>query len=270
MLIPRIITAVIFATLVVLGTFNLSSVHFYFATVFFVAWCAWEWTALINIKRFVFRCVCVLLFFVLFGLSFWLPLGVVWVVNLCWWLYVGILLFTYPRTRDIWSGKKVFGFIMGVISIIPSALALNVLRHYSNGAAVVLYALILIWIADSAAYFAGRFLGRRALAPALSPKKTWEGLFGGMAGSMIFSILGAVYFHLALPAAIFFIFISMLSAALSVLGDLYISMLKRERGVKDTGKLLPGHGGILDRVDGINTALPVFALGLMLLSWWFV
>lgn len=134
----------------------------------------------------------------------------------------------------------------------------------------MLYALMLVILADSAAYFAGKSFGRRPLALKLSPKKTIEGLIGGLLVTFVFSVIGAMYFHLNVTGSVFFVFVSMVSVVISVVGDLYISMLKRERGVKDAGKLLPGHGGILDRLDGINAALPIFTFGLMLLTWWFV
>jgi phosphatidate cytidylyltransferase len=270
MLLSRVITALIFGALIIAAIFNLSDSHFFLMTAVFIAACSWEWGSLINIKTLFARCLLVFFMLISFVISFWLPLGTILLGSVCWWSFVTTLLLTYPKSRHMWAEKKWYGIFMGVTSILPAGLAINVLKHYNQGAFVVLYALLLVILADSAAYFAGRSFGRRPLASKLSPKKTIEGLIGGLVVTFVFSVLGAMYFHLSVAGSAFFVVVSMISVAFSVVGDLYISMLKRERGVKDTGKLLPGHGGILDRLDGINAAIPIFTFGLMLLTWWFV
>lgn len=270
MLLPRVITALIFGTLIVAAIFKLSDKHFFLITALFTVVCSWEWASLITIKTLFSRFLWMFFMLIIFVISFWLPLGVIWLCSLSWWSLVVMLLATYPRTRYIWSEKKWYGMIMGVVSIIPAGLAANVIKHYNHGAVILLYALLVVIVADSGAYFAGRYFGKRPLALKLSPKKTMEGVVGGLTAALVLSICGAVYFDLGIAAAAFFVFISMLSAMYSVVGDLYISMLKRERGMKDTGKILPGHGGLLDRLDGINAAMPIFAFGLMLLSMWFI
>ncbi|HIP95232.1 MAG TPA: phosphatidate cytidylyltransferase, partial [Leucothrix sp.] len=126
---------------------------------------------------------------------------------------------------------------------------------------LVLYLVFLIAIADSGAYFSGKAFGKTKLAPELSPGKTREGMFGGLAGATIWSILGAAYFGLPTAGWLFFILLSMAVALFSVAGDLFESLIKREAGQKDSGSILPGHGGILDRIDGLLAALPLFTLG---------
>jgi len=141
----------------------------------------------------------------------------------------------------------------GFVVILPAALAFVILRPLE-----VLLILLLVWIADTAAYFVGRAWGRRKLAPGISPNKTWEGAIGGTAGALVYAIIlgtfieGLLWVPYLLSAA--------LLAVLSIVGDLFESAVKRQAAVKDSGTLLPGHGGILDRIDSATAALPVAAL----------
>ena len=125
---------------------------------------------------------------------------------------------------------------------------------------------LLVVAADVGAYFTGKSLGRHHMAPAVSPAKTWEGFWGGIASvviiaSVIFYLLPARYDHLSYVAVLA---IAVTTALGSVVGDLTVSMVKRESGLKDSGAMLPGHGGLLDRLDSLCGAAPVFALGLLL------
>jgi phosphatidate cytidylyltransferase len=165
-----------------------------------------------------------------------------WVLVVPAWLWHGV------RT-----GQRAALLAAGIVVIVPTALAVVSMQPQ-----VLLAVLLLVWIADIAAYFAGRAFGRRKLAPAISPGKTWEGVVAGTAGALAWAIIcgtmtEGVYWAPFLAAA------AML-AALSVLGDLFESAAKRQAGVKDSGSLLPGHGGILDRIDSMTAALPVAAL----------
>ena len=141
----------------------------------------------------------------------------------------------------------------GFVVILPAALAFVILPPRE-----VLLVLLLVWIADTGAYFAGRAWGRRKLAPGISPGKTWEGAIGGTAGVLVYAIIlgtfieGLFWVPYLLAAA--------LLAVLSIVGDLFESAAKRQAGVKDSGTLLPGHGGILDRIDSATAALPAAAL----------
>ena len=129
------------------------------------------------------------------------------------------------------------------------------------GAGYVLFLLFLIWIADSGAYFTGRRWGQRKLALSISPGKTWEGVWGASLAALVFAMLGAVVLEVRMPWP-GFVILSMVTVGFSIAGDLFESMLKRQRGLKDSGSLLPGHGGVLDRVDSLTAAVPVFLLGL--------
>jgi phosphatidate cytidylyltransferase len=164
---------------------------------------------------------------------------VFWTIVAPWWLWRGV------QAR----GLAVAGFAV----ILPAALAFVVLKPLE-----VLLLLGLVWIADSAAYFVGRAWGRRKLAPEISPGKSWEGAIGGTAGALVYAIIcgtfieGLFWVPYLLAAA--------LLAVLSIVGDLFESAVKRQAAVKDSGTLLPGHGGVLDRIDSATAALPAAAL----------
>ena len=159
--------------------------------------------------------------------------------------------------RGVSLGHRIALLAAGFIILVPAALALAALPPLQ-----VLAVLVLVWVADTAAYFIGRGWGRRKLAPSISPGKTWEGAWGGIAGALAYAIIcggfagGVAWVPLVAGAA--------LAAALSIVGDLFESAAKRQAGVKDSGTLLPGHGGILDRIDSATATLPLAAL---LLPW---
>jgi phosphatidate cytidylyltransferase len=153
--------------------------------------------------------------------------------------------------------------LMGLVLLwICATGLLFVQRHFDAGGWILLYTLTLIWVADIGAYFSGKRFGRNKLAPGISPGKTWEGVIGGIVCNLIWMCIvfwlsngwGIVFWQ--------FICIGLCASAISVVGDLYESILKREAGVKDSGTLLPGHGGVLDRIDGVIAATPVFIFGL--------
>ena len=124
---------------------------------------------------------------------------------------------------------------------------------------MLLFALLIVWVADTGAYFAGRFLGRVKLAPDISPGKTWEGVIGGLVSVVLLTLLRTTWAETDLMV---FIPFCLAVASISIVGDLTVSMFKRTAGVKDSGTLFPGHGGVLDRIDSVSAAAPLFALGL--------
>ncbi|MBK5265641.1 MAG: phosphatidate cytidylyltransferase, partial [Alphaproteobacteria bacterium] len=144
----------------------------------------------------------------------------------------------------------------GVFYVGLPILALLFLRDRPDGLLLTFWALGLVWATDIGAYFAGRSLGGPKLAPGISPSKTWSGLGGGMLAALLFGFILHDWLGLPIPLAA----ASGLLAVIAQLGDLYESWLKRRAGVKDSGSLLPGHGGVLDRLDGVVTAAPVAAL----------
>jgi len=174
---------------------------------------------------------------------------------LFWMLVVPIWL-----ARGVDRAQRLALGVAGFVVLIPAAVALARLQP-----ARVLQVLVLVWVADTAAYFIGRAWGRRKLAPAISPSKTWEGAWGGIAGAVAYAIIGGTFLT-GVRAWPVYAVVALLLGAISIVGDLFESAAKRQAGVKDSGSLLPGHGGILDRVDSATAVLPVAALLLSLLN----
>ena len=160
--------------------------------------------------------------------------------------------------RGVRSEHRIALAAGGFLVLVPAALALVVLRPRN-----VIEVLLLVWIADTAAYFVGRAWGRRKLAPSISPGKTWEGAWGGIAAAIAYAMIGGT-FLLGTADWLSLFLVGVALAVISIVGDLFESAAKRQAGVKDSGALLPGHGGILDRVDSAAAVLPVAALLLSL------
>lgn len=259
MLRTRVLTAIGLAAVVLLAIFGLASLAS--ALVFALFWLigAGEWARIAGLGRvggiaygFAFG---VLVAAVLaFGISPALGSAVLWLA-LAVWLVTFVLVLRYPQPL-----ARAPILAMGLIVLFAAWLGYYRLHGVvDNGPALILAGLCIVWSADIGAFFVGRGLGRTPLAPRVSPKKTWEGVAGGLALAALTGGIAAVWLDLPLalmlPAAA-------AMALVSVVGDLGISMLKRRAGLKDSGMLLPGHGGILDRFDGVTAALPFYALAL--------
>ena len=175
-----------------------------------------------------------------------------------WWAIAFIWLATAPSRH---SG--VLALICGIPVLVPAFIALArvqvAARGFARGPEMVLWMLMLVFAADIGAYFAGRSLGRRKLAPRVSPGKTWEGAIGGLAAVAVVAFAGTLHFGLPVAQGVGF---GVAIGIFSVIGDLTESMFKRAAGLKDSGTILPGHGGILDRIDSVTAAAPLYALGL--------
>lgn len=180
---------------------------------------------------------------------------------LIWWLLVFIGLAWYrPGLLDAASGRFLLR-ASGLLTLVPAGMAL--LWLHDHAPLLVLYLVALVAAADSGAYFVGRQFGRSKLAPDISPGKTREGLLGALFAAVIVALVAAWLFGLAQMDALVFGLLGVVVALASVAGDLQESVLKREAGAKDSGSLLPGHGGILDRIDSLTAAAPVFLFGLL-------
>jgi phosphatidate cytidylyltransferase len=223
----------------------------------------WEWAALAAPRTLWVQITFVLLVALLL-VWFWLqrhsPI-IVWAtscVAVGWWLFAVFWLVAWRR-----EFSQPVKWLCGLLTLVPAWLATIVLHAGSDGRGKLLFLLVLIWAADIAAYFAGRAFGRHKLAPTVSPGKTWEGVAGGTLALLAVALVGVFW---ALPVGGYLILICVLTGWLSIVGDLSESMFKREAGVKDSGRLFPGHGGVLDRIDSLTAAVPAFWLGLAILE----
>lgn len=186
------------------------------------------------------------------------------------WLIALFFVASYPKTISLWSPYRWIKWLFAIFALIPFGWSFLALRNINplntnEGAWWVMYVMLLVWAADSGAYFAGRQWGKTKLAAQVSPKKTVEGLMGGVIAAMV---VCGLMLALAHPQGNYSVIAvsSLLASVVSVLGDLFESMLKREAGIKDSSQLLPGHGGILDRIDSLTAALPVFTFCYVLWS----
>lgn len=225
---------------------------------------AWEWSGFLRLPATALRAAYVLLIGVLmlFAWSFAAtPDGRTLLMGtaLVWWCVALLWIMFAPSHVTGWSAG-----VAGALALVPAWLALVRMRLLPEaGAHWVLFALVLVWAADIGAYFAGRRFGRVPLAPGVSPSKTWEGVLGGAGLSALLALAGALWFHL--PPLIFLL-LCLAVVGFSVVGDLTESLLKRYAGVKDSGTLFPGHGGVMDRIDSLTAAAPVLFIGLTLLG----
>jgi phosphatidate cytidylyltransferase len=210
------------------------------------AWCFGALTALISALA---------LYYTDMALLFWVASIITWLFSIHW-------VKSYPD-HDGWYNPILY--IIGLILI--AAAVTSIFDVWQNSPWWLMYLFLLVWGADSGAYFVGRKLGKRKLAPFVSPNKSIEGLFGGVAISVIIIVIVEYSFlDLTLAQHFLFLILSILTVFSSVLGDLLESMIKRRAGIKDSGRILPGHGGVLDRIDSLLAAAPVFATGLYVLN----
>ncbi len=191
-----------------------------------------------------------------------LPLLLVAALWWAWW----VIRIQQIRHIEPAQGLDRAAYAGGVLMLVSTWTGLVCLHQLTQGPYLVLCLLLLIWIADSAAYFSGRRWGRRKLAPVVSPGKTLEGVLGALGGGLLWGLALAWWFGSGWGKQAGIVALCLITVLVSVYGDLYESLLKRRRGVKDSGRLLPGHGGLLDRIDSLTAAAPVFALGLILLG----
>jgi phosphatidate cytidylyltransferase len=261
MLLPRIITGVLFG--VALTAALLLASPLVAAAVLGVLWVAgaWEWGGFAKLDGAVRLGYTIVLAAAMALGAQWLGNGAapfVLLAALAWWTLAFVLVVKFPR-----SFRMGFVAAAGVVTLWPSYVLLVRLHGAEpQGAYLAFTLLVIVWAADVGAYAAGRLLGRTKLAPAVSPGKTWEGVTGGLIAAGLVAGIAAVWLELPLAALVT---LGMLTALVSVIGDLSQSVFKRNAGLKDSGKLLPGHGGVLDRIDSLTAAVPAFVGGLALL-----
>ena len=260
MLKTRVITALLLlgGLLIVLFALPRIAAACAFAAVAAVA--AWEWACLVGADRAQRALFVVALLFSCLGAflsaetvfpSLWLVAGAFWLLVAPPWLIRG------------WRPDSVLRYLVGWVIIVPTWAAMLALRDH--GAWWLLIALAVTWVADIAAYFSGRAFGRHKLAPGISPGKTWEGVLGALVGVVVYAEVVATLTGTVVGSVPGFIVALVIVVAVSVVGDLFESLAKRQAGVKDSGWILPGHGGVLDRIDSQTSALPFLALAA---HWW--
>lgn len=268
MLKQRIITALWLLPLALGGFFFLDGWQFALFIGAVVTLGGWEWAQLAGFSaqpvRIAYATVVALLLCALYllpQLAPWLLLAA-----LVWWLVATLLVVSYPRSK-MYLQAPLSKPLIGLLILLPAWQGLVLLKQWPLGNGLIIAVMILVWGADIGAYFSGRAFGKRKLAPQVSPGKSWEGVFGGLLTCLLIALAIGLYRHWSGAELLLALASTALLVMVSVVGDLTESLFKREAGIKDSSNLLPGHGGILDRIDSLTAAIPVFALLLWAVGW---
>jgi len=276
MLKQRVITALILAPLFVWGVIALPTAYISLLFAVLVTVGATEWMRLMGTPAPIGKYPFIGLIWLLMVVSAWASqhtalFYLLLTVSALWWCYAVWLLRRYSaHVLSCEAQGEVTQFSLsalpaiGVVLLVPTWIAMVVLHSISPY--WLLLMMIIIWGADTGAYFAGRAFGKRKLAPQVSPGKSWEGVAGAMAMTVVVAIVGGILLDVGGAALFGLVVLALVTVAFSIVGDLMESLMKRRVGVKDSGTLLPGHGGVLDRIDSLTAAAPIFALGVSLLG----
>ncbi|HEY8157658.1 MAG TPA: phosphatidate cytidylyltransferase [Methylobacter sp.] len=285
MLLQRIITALILVPLVVLAVFQLPTEYFSLFIGIITLLAAWEWTNLIGINSLFKRGLFLLgLVLPMLWLHFWTQFlelaaqvldwpdirsysgALEWLVvpPVLFWILVMILIRNTPKAVLQLEMKTRYKALIGWFVLLAMWMFSARLRAFYDPQ-LTLYFLILIWSADITAYFAGKKFGKTQLAPDISPGKTVQGMYGALIAGGVCAIVLSLIYGFPWMVASDFVMLSVLTVLVSIYGDLFFSVVKRQKGVKDTGSILPGHGGILDRIDSLIAAIPFFYAGIYLI-----
>ena len=268
MLIKRLLTAVFLVPLVVIATLKLDNSAFAIAMMPILVIGSWEFSSLIKMSHWLAKASYVA---VLMTTTYYLNqtpflLMPLLVITLLWWIINSYWIINFPRHTHYWNSYIATRLVNGFFFFVPFVVALSALHQIDS--TLVLLLLALIWAADSGAYLVGRAIGKNKLLPNVSPGKTIEGVAGGTLLS-----LGAmfIYVHFSFENTtfeqyFFYGVLSLVTTFASILGDLFESLHKRVAGVKDSGILLPGHGGLFDRIDSLTASAPIFFLAYSFLT----
>ena len=232
----------------------------------------WEWLRLADVDDTLARSVLLVANLGLMVAIIWASrsnaggslvlLRIATVIGVIWWLLAALWLKHYNFASDHDTHARAFKMSAGTLAVIPAWCAVAWIHAEApHGHRWLLVAILVVWAADTGAYFAGRKFGRRKLSPRISPNKTVEGLLGGLVAGVAVALAFAPFAGAGLSQLPLVALVAAIAVGFSVVGDLFESLLKRHVGAKDSGDLIPGHGGILDRIDGVLAALPAFALG---------
>lgn len=261
----RIITALVLLPLAIGGVLWLPSRVFLAVVAALLLLGLWEWTRLAGLPKLHQRAGVIMLNALLLAALAWRgwphTAMTVAVLGCAWWLFAALWLGRFRWAQQRSRGNTLIKLAIGSLLVLPAWSGVALLHASGErGPQWLLYALLLVWAADTFAFFVGSRIGGRKLAPSISPGKTWAGFWGGLAGVALVATAAVPVFDLAWSRWPSMLFAALLVGLAAVVGDLYESLIKRHSGAKDSGHLVPGHGGVMDRLDSLVAAVPVFAV----------
>lgn len=268
MLKQRVLTALVLIPIALWGFFYLDGYAFAIFAGAVVTIGGWEWARLVDIEesgaRLAYASICAFLLILLWYMPSIARLVVL--LGVVWWGFAWILVIGFPETSNYWKNSFV-KYVIGLLILLPAWQGLVLLKHSGpHGNWIIFSIMLFVWAADIGAYFAGRTWGKDKLAPKVSPGKSWQGFWGGMAASVAVGLVIYIKTDFLDGKLLLSLVCLIILVTFSVLGDLTESMFKREAGLKDSSNLLPGHGGVLDRIDSLTAAIPVAVLLLWVLG----
>jgi phosphatidate cytidylyltransferase len=268
MLKQRILTALVLLPIALCGFFLLTGAYFALFIGVVVVLGAWEWARLAGLATQPMRIAYAALLALLLFLMYLTPGIGPWVLGaaVIWWAVATFLVLTYPSTSEHWA-SAICKLVIGLLILLPAWQGLVLLKQWPMGNWLILAVMVLVWVADIGAYFSGKAFGKRKLAPKVSPGKSWEGVYGGLLVALVITAAVGVSRDWSVSQFIAGLLGAAVIVFISIVGDLTESMFKRQAGIKDSSNLLPGHGGVMDRIDSLTAAIPVFAVLLWAANW---
>lgn len=277
MLKQRIITSLVLTPLVIWCVFSMPDLYFSLFILLLVGLSSWEWGHLSGIEATFSKALYTIVSLITLILLIWfldISINTFYIllgISIAWWLYRIICILVYKKPvnsnlSDEPKGTNITTAIVSIVALIIPLYSIVFLRNTYDFPGYLFYLLMTIWTADVFAYFSGKYFGKRKLAPHVSPGKTWEGVYGALVGTSLGAMIGVFSFGFTVQDGIKFFILTLIVVVISIFGDLSESLYKRQNAIKDSGNLLPGHGGILDRVDSLVAAAPFYIVGMSLLG----
>jgi len=273
----RLLTALVLAPIMIGGIFFLEDKPFAIFIAAIATIGAWEWANIAgyqkNWSRIAYAFAVFLCLYVSARLLRVAPEYLIYYLGAgaLWWVIAFALVKRYPGGTDVWAARPIRA-MLGLCVLVPMWVGFMHLKTQPHSSLLIVYVMLIVWGADTGAYFAGKKWGRSKLAPLVSPGKSWAGFWGGLATTLIIAVVYGFCIDrwvqpMSIEDGLRLLAITVVTMVISVLGDLVESMMKRHRGIKDSSSLLPGHGGVLDRIDSMAAAVPVFAFFMIIMGW---
>jgi phosphatidate cytidylyltransferase len=274
MLRQRILTALLLVPVILIGVvfIKTSGLAVFFGIIVSIG--AWEWTKFAEVKRLTFRICYVAIVVVVLSVSYFIkeePWSIfVTYLGALWWLIAFASIVAVEKNFYTITKSTLITLFIGLLVLVPAWQSIILIhgRAAGDGPMLLIFLLLLIWTADVSAYFSGRKWGNKKLSPTISPGKTWQGAIGGIIACFFLALIFGIKTQVHVYDIIIFLTLTSLTVMVSIIGDLFESLMKRRVNLKDSGNLLPGHGGVLDRIDSLCAAAPFYLTTMLLTGTW--